>query len=340
MMHVEEPLFPEARPRRDGLLHTGAEVLGHLRADLVQVTFAVAGRKDGRHDARPRRHRLGRVAVRHHEAHLRVGRNDRFQVEVVVRGLEQPPVRGASRLEQLHDPPVVVVGRRHLGGAPPRVVAVHGQRVLLAVERHPEHFAVLDRRVDLVEVHRLELGRHLLVLPRELQPPRIGGLTVGRRRRDRPRLLPLAEAPELRIQRHHVGESGGTGARQSVDVDRSLHRQLRDLRMFAVPRLDLEAVDETPPEVADHADGGLRAEIGIPRDAVEQHVESLPEVARAELVEPGALGRFGHQRVAARIPHHHRPSLSSSVRRDGRDPGTAARPGGGTPPASPPGTGP
>ena len=121
----------------------------------VQVAFALRGREDGRHDARPGRHRLGRVAVRHDEAHVGIGRHDRFEVEVVVRRLEQPQVRRASRLQELDDAPVVVVRRRQVGSAPPGVVAVDRKRVLLPVERHAEQLGVLHRRVDVVEVHRL-----------------------------------------------------------------------------------------------------------------------------------------------------------------------------------------
>ena len=80
------------------------------RAGAGRVRPRGAG-KMRRHDARPGRHRLGRVAVRHDEAHVGIRRHDRFQVEVVVRRLEQPQVRRTSRLQELHDPPVVVVRR-------------------------------------------------------------------------------------------------------------------------------------------------------------------------------------------------------------------------------------
>ena len=205
-------------------------MLRHLRPESVQVAFALRGREDGRHDARPGRHRLGGIAVRHDEARVGIGRRDRFEVEVVVGRLEQPQIRRPPRVQELDDAPVVVVRRRHVRGAPPGVIAVDGKRVLLAVERHAEQLGVLHRRVDVVEVHRVQLGRQLLVLLRELQPSRIRGLALDRRRRARLRLLPPAQAAELRIERHHVGEGRGAGPRQSVDVDRPPHRERRRSR--------------------------------------------------------------------------------------------------------------
>jgi hypothetical protein len=300
-MDVEEARFADARPCCDGVLHADTEMLGHLPTDSLEVTFALRGREDRRHDARPGRHRLGGVAVRHDEAHIWIRRHDRFQVEVVVRRLEQPQIRRAPRLQELHDPPVVVVGRRQVGGAPPGVVPVYRERELLPVERHPEHLGVLHRRIEVVEVHRLELGRDLLVLLRRLQPSRIGGLALQGRRRAGLGLLPPTQTAELRIERHHVGQGRGAGARQTIDVDRPLQRQLRDLGMLAIPRLDLEAVDEAPPEVADDVGVGRRAQIGVAREALEQHVETLAEVSRTEIRETGRLHRLGHQRITARI---------------------------------------
>ena len=85
---------------------------------------------------------------------------------------------------------------------------------------------------------------------------------------------------------------------QPVDVDRAPHREVLDLRVVAVPRLDLEPVDQAPPEVADHAGVGRRAQVGVALEALEQHVEALAEVARTEVVEPGRLHRLPRRRSA------------------------------------------
>ena len=46
MVHVEEPVFADAGPRRDGVLHADSQVLGDLPAQRVQVALArLAGGK-------------------------------------------------------------------------------------------------------------------------------------------------------------------------------------------------------------------------------------------------------------------------------------------------------
>ena len=77
-----------------------------------------------------------------------------------------------------------------------------------------------------------------------------------------------------------------------------------DLGMVAVPRLDLESVDEPLPEEPDHGGVGRRAQIGVALEALEQHVEALAEVAGTEVVEARRLLRFGQQHVAARVAIH------------------------------------
>src|SRR5262249_26785181 len=79
------------------------------------------------------------------------------------------------------------------------------------------------------------------------------------------------------------GERRGAGARQSIDVDGSAHRELRNLGMYAVPGLELEPVDEPPPEGADHRVVARVAQVGVALDAVEQHGEPLTEIAGAEV---------------------------------------------------------
>ena len=219
----------------------------------------------------------------------------------MVRRLEQPQVGRAPRLQELHDPAVVHVGRGHVGVAPPRVVAVDRQRELLAVERHAEQLGVLHRRVDVVEVHRLQLRRELrrprrrlqAARDRSLRSPGVGGGHGSACSHPR-------SAPELRVQRQHVGERRRAGARQAVDVDRArAPASVLDLGMVAVPGLDLEPVDEAPAAGRRVTRGvAVGAEVGVALEAVEQHVEALAEVAGPEVVEPGR--RAARRRAAPR----------------------------------------
>ena len=76
--------------------------------------------------------------------------------------------------------------------------------------------------------------------------------------------------------------------------------------MRRVPGLDLEPVDESAPEVADHRGIGRRAQIGIAFEALEQHVEAVAEIAGAEIGEAGRLHRLCDERVAIGVPSGHR----------------------------------
>ena len=101
--------------------------------------------------------------------------------------------------------------------------------------------------------------------------------------------------------------------------------------MVAVPRLDLEAVDEALPEDTDHIAVGRRAQVGVALEALEQHVEALAEVAGSEVVE------------ARRAPVASAISTSllgyRSISCSGCGPDRSVPPHAGTRPANRPGTG-
>ena len=129
--------------------------------------------------------------------------------------------------------------------------------------------------------------------------------SVDRGRRAGLALFPPTQTTELRIQRHHVGQGGGARARQPVDVDRTQHRNLLDLGILAVPRLDLETVDQPSPKVGDHAGVRRGTQVAVAFQAVEKHVEAVAEVAGAEIREPAFLHGVGHQLVARGVSASH-----------------------------------
>jgi hypothetical protein len=92
VVDVEEAVLAEALPGGHRLLDTLAQVLAERPAEPVQVTLALRLREQRRADAHPRRDGLHRVAMGHHEPGLGIGGDDRLEVEVVVRRLEQPLV--------------------------------------------------------------------------------------------------------------------------------------------------------------------------------------------------------------------------------------------------------
>src|ERR1700737_5308780 len=96
--------------------------------------------------------------MRHDEPDIRVGIDDRLQMEYVVRRLEQPEVRRSSRLKKFHYAAVVVVGRGEISPAPPRVVAVDRPGVTLVMKRHPEQPGVFPGGVQLIQMKGLCFG--------------------------------------------------------------------------------------------------------------------------------------------------------------------------------------
>ena len=77
-------------------------------------------------------------------------------------------------------------------------------------------------------------------------------------------------------------------------------RELLDLGMVAVPRLDLESVHQAPTEVVEHRGVAGLAELGVALEALEQHVEAVAEVAGPEVVEAGRSP--SRRRAAPRAP--------------------------------------
>jgi hypothetical protein len=67
------------------------------------------------------------------------------------------------------------------------------------------------------------------------------------------------------------------------------------------PRLDLEPVHQPAPQIAENRGVGRRRQTGVAAQALEQRVETLAEVPRAEVREPGPLDRLREQHVTGRI---------------------------------------
>ena len=75
VVDVEEAVLADARARAAMACSTPTRRCSDTsRPSRCRSRSPCAAREDGRHDARPRRHRLGRVAVRHDEARVGVGR--------------------------------------------------------------------------------------------------------------------------------------------------------------------------------------------------------------------------------------------------------------------------
>src|ERR1700722_4565952 len=94
-----------------------------------------------------------------------------------------------------------------------------------------------------------------------------------------------------------------------------MHREVLDSRMSGVPGLDLEAVDEAPAEgAADHPTGGGRVQVSVAPETVEQHVQAVTEVARAEVGEARLLHGLGHHDFAVGIARHRTSPRPDAVR--------------------------
>ena len=118
------------------------------------------------------------------------------------------------------------------------------------------------------------------------------------------RLLPSAQAPELRIEGQHVRERSGARARQAVDVDRPVHGEGVDLGMFHVPRFDLEPIRESTSQVTDDPLARARREIAVALEAGEELAEADAEVTGTEVGAAGRLPRLGEQLLGGRVGAH------------------------------------
>ena len=85
-----------------------------------------------------------------------------------------------------------------------------------------------------------------------------------------------------------------------------------DLGVLGVPRLDLQPVDEPAPQVADHGDVGVRVQVAVAFEALEQHLQALAEIAGTEV---GVTGLGDGLLAAAGRPtdNAYRSSLLHSI---------------------------
>ena len=60
-------------------------------------------------------------------------------------------------------------------------------------------------------------------------------------------------------------------------------RDVVDVRVLDVPRLDLQPVDEAAAQVADDGHVGIRVQIAVTFEALEQHRQALAEVTGTEV---------------------------------------------------------
>ena len=263
------------------------------------------------------RHGLRRVAVREDEPDVGVGLDDRLEVELVMGRLEEPAVRGATRLQQASDPRVIGEGLAHVAAAPPGVIAPDRHRHLLGPELEAEDLGVLHRGVDLPVVHRRLLR---LLAQHRLDPvaigdaPRVGRFVLDPRRRAGILLLPGPQRAKLRIERHHVAERGRAGPRQSDDRDGTIDRGALRLGMELEPGLDLEPVDQPPRDEVDRALSVLGPVGHVGRQALEQDLEPLEKAGRPEVLESALARRPLHQLRGRGICVAHAPySVSRSL---------------------------
>ena len=188
--------------------------------------------------------------------------------------------------------------------------------------------------VDLVEVHRLQLGRDLLVLldraaadaDRSASPVESSAAGTG---------CTCSHCRRLR----NCGSSDSMLASAVVPVrGRPLmstgpqHRELLDLGMVGVPGLDLEPVHESSPEVVDHAGVGRRTR-GRRRARSSRAARRDPRGSRRDRSRRGPSPRSRRRAaLAARVADAH-------VSCSGPGRGRSARPPAGSRPASRPRTG-
>ena len=178
---------------------------------------------------------------------------------------------------------------------PPLVIAVDRQRVLLAMKGHSQNFGIFRRGIEVIQMHRQQLWRQILIRVGRSQTTPIGRFGRRSRRWNRFGLFPAPQTPELLIERHHVGQRGGTRARKTDDVNGPKHRCVERFRMGRQPGFKMQPVLETPAKRRHHRVINRRIKLCIVLDAHQQLLETLDEVARSKIVEVGHFDGLRHQ---------------------------------------------
>ena len=73
--------------------------------------------------------------------------------------------------------------------------------------------------------------------------------------------------------------------------------------MQCVPGLDLEAVDQPAPQIADHRLVGIGIQVAVAFEAVEQYLQALPEVTGAEVLVAVLRNSLLQQLIGRGIAH-------------------------------------
>ena len=138
---VDEALIADALPGRHGAVHALLPEMQQLRsvAALVEPGHVAALAAEMVAQAGIGRDDAGRIAMSHDDAGIRIFGDEFLEPEDVRRGLEQPEVRGAPRMQDLQDLAVPAVGRGEIRADPPVDEAVgHGKGAVVGATRWTE----------------------------------------------------------------------------------------------------------------------------------------------------------------------------------------------------------
>ena len=238
---------------------------------------------------------------------------ERRQVGLVFRRLEQPVPARIAPLQELEQPLVVGIGRSLVRRVEPAGVAryLEGRREVLRTEAHAEGDAALVRDPGAELVHRLECGRDPARLRDQVVGPRYPRVrAIARRlgRRAGQDELPVGRRHELGVLGQQLEQDGGAGAWQAGDEDRPVDHLVVDLGVGTIRGLDTQASLQKEEQVLPRPEPAVQVELRFRLDRPEQHVEGFVPVIRAEVVEAGVAHRGGDELVrlqrnhAARVP--------------------------------------
>ena len=289
-------------------LEAGRQPRRPLGADRARVDRVARHAAQQRREGDQRRDDAQRVAVRLHDARVRVLGEQRVQRPQVAGRLQHPAPGRCAPLEVLEPAPVRRVERAMVDRLEPALVVADAVR-----RREQDRRELVRRDRDALlrqrrahPVHRLEAGDQLLDAGEVLLDRRDARIGVEARAlgwRPRAHHLPGRRHAIGGIAREQLVQDRRAGARQAEDEERRADGATLDLRVAAQHVLHAQAVLEQAQQIRARDDAAERRQRRLALEGVDEARERGAERRIAEILQPRAVLRRGEQPLGVEARH-------------------------------------
>ena len=166
---------------------------------------------------------------------------------------------------------------------------------------HTQNFRIFRRGIEVIQMHRQQFGRQILIRLGRTQSTCICRFISRRRRWNRFGLFPTPQTTKLRIKRHHVGQRRGSRTRKTDDVNGTKHRSIECLRMLRQPGFKMQPVLEAPAKRRHHRFINRRIKRSVTGNAFQKSIKPLTKVTWSEIGEPRVSYCLRQKIIDARV---------------------------------------